>query len=472
MAIRRSRTPAQVATGLSAIGAVTAAGLVGVATPAAADTAGEPAQRPGQHTRPLPKLPSSAERTHTVRPGETVSAIAARYGTTITAIVQANDLNARAMIYVGQVLTIPAGTAASSGTATSATASTGSETGTYTVAAGDTLSGIAAAHATTVTQLMSLNSLGTSLIHPGQRLTVSGASSSTSSSGSASTTSTTAPSSGTRYTVRSGDTVSAIAARFDTTVGAIIAANDLNSRALIRIGQMLTIPGTTSNPSTAAPSTSASDGASAATSYTVQSGDTLSGIAAKHNTSVGAITALNDLRSSVIHPGQVLKIQGQLVPSTFLHYTYPDETVAAANQNKHELLAAGVPSKLQMQDIIRTTAQQMGVDPALALAVAQQESGFDQAAVSPANAIGAMQVIPTSGEWASDLVGRDLDLLDPHDNAVAGVAILRWLVANAPDLPTAIAGYYQGMGSVTRYGMYADTRRYVANVQTLMTRYA
>ena len=83
-----------------------------------------------------------------------------------------------------------------------------------------------------------------------------------------------------------------------------------------------------------------------------------------------------------------------------------------------------------------------------------------------------MQVIPTSGEWASDLVGRDLDLLDPHDNAVAGLAILRWLVGNAPDLPTAIAGYYQGMGSVSRNGMFSDTRRYVANVQTLMTRYA
>lgn len=475
MAIRRTRTPVQVATGLSAIGAVTAAGLVGVVSPAAADSPTEPSQRPGAHTRPVPMLPSSAERTHTVRLGETVSAIAARYGTTITAIVQANDLNARAMIYVGQVLTIPtaassSSTATASGSATPASISSTPGTSTYAVASGDTLSGIAAAHDTTVSQLMSLNSLSSSLIHPGQKLTVTGTSASTSTT--SSTSSASAPATGSTYTVRSADTVSAIAARFGTTVGAIIAANDLNARALIRIGQVLTIPGAATTTSTAATPPTTSTSTSAATSYTVASGDTLSGIAAKHDTTVRAITTLNDLSSSVIYPGQVLRIQGQLVPSTFLHYTYPDETVAAANQNKQELLDAGAPSKQEMQDIIRTTAQQMGVDPALALAVAQQESGFDQTAVSPANAIGAMQVIPTSGEWASDLVGRDLDLLDPHDNAVAGVAILRWLVGNAPDLPTAIAGYYQGMGSVSRNGMFSDTRRYVANVQTLMTRYA
>ena len=38
-------------------------------------------------------------------------------------------------------------------------------------------------------------------------------------------------------------------------------------------------------------------------------------------------------------------------------------------------------------------------------------------------------------------------------------------------LPTAIAGYYQGATSVQRNGMFADTRRYVANVQTHMTRF-
>lgn len=54
-----------------------------------------------------------------------------------------------------------------------------------------------------------------------------------------------------------------------------------------------------------------------------------------------------------------------------------------------------------------------------------------------------MQVIPSSGQWASVLVGRKLNLLDPYDNATAGVAIIRALIATSKDLDTAIAGYYQ-----------------------------
>ena len=112
----------------------------------------------------------------------------------------------------------------------------------------------------------------------------------------------------------------------------------------------------------------------------------------------------------------------------------------------------------------------MGVDPALALAFAYQESGFNQRAVSPANAIGTMQVIPSSGEWASDLVGRKLNLLDPYDNATAGVAIIRQLIATSKDLDNAIAGYYQGQYSVSKYGMYDDTKALRGSHQGAPTR--
>jgi soluble lytic murein transglycosylase-like protein len=160
------------------------------------------------------------------------------------------------------------------------------------------------------------------------------------------------------------------------------------------------------------------------------------------------------------------------MPNTFLGRTYPDATVQAATANRDALAARSVPSREQMQQIIADTARQWGVDPALALAVGFQESGFNMRAVSPANAIGAMQVIPSSGQWASDLSGRKIDLLDPYDNATAGVVILRQLIRSEPDdLGKAIAGYYQGLASVRRNGMFDDTRRYVANVQTLMARF-
>lgn len=130
-----------------------------------------------------------------------------------------------------------------------------------------------------------------------------------------------------------------------------------------------------------------------------------------------------------------------------------------------------VPSRSEMQALIRSTAKSMGVDPALALAHAQQESGFNQRAVSPANAIGAMQVIPSTGEWMSGMVGRKLNLLDPRDNVAAGVATIKYNLANAESLDHAIAAYYQGLGGVRKYGMYSDTKVYVANVKSLMKQY-
>jgi len=145
--------------------------------------------------------------------------------------------------------------------------------------------------------------------------------------------------------------------------------------------------------------------------------------------------------------------------------------VAAANVNKASLNSMAVPSRTQMQQLVIDTARAMGVDPALAQAIAYQESGFNQRAVSPANAVGGMQVIPSSGEWASALVGRDLNLLVAQDNVTAGVAILRQLQRNGTNLDIAIAGYYQGERSVRERGMNSDTVRYVASVKSLMARF-
>ena len=184
--------------------------------------------------------------------------------------------------------------------------------------------------------------------------------------------------------------------------------------------------------------------------------------------------------SSIIYPGQKLALAGSsvapastppaatvtpLVPSTFLGFSYPAAVVSSANQNKALLNASPVPSREQMKKIVADTARRMGVDPSLALAFAFQESSFDHRSVSPANAIGTMQVIPSSGQWASDLVGRKLNLLDPYDNATAGVAIIRQLIRTSKDRDTAIAGYYQGQYSVSKYGMYDDTKHYVASIK-------
>ncbi|WBL18098.1 MULTISPECIES: lytic transglycosylase domain-containing protein [Citricoccus] len=159
------------------------------------------------------------------------------------------------------------------------------------------------------------------------------------------------------------------------------------------------------------------------------------------------------------------------MPNTFLHYTYPDHVVSDANRNKRQLLNSPLPSRSEAQALVRSTAVSMGVDPSLALAHAFTESHFDAAAVSPANAIGIMQVIPSSGEWASQMVGRELNLLDPQDNVVAGVAIIRHLQRTSSSLDIGIASYYQGAAGVKRNGMYPDTKDYVNKVKGYMGRF-
>lgn len=114
-------------------------------------------------------------------------------------------------------------------------------------------------------------------------------------------------------------------------------------------------------------------------------------------------------------------------------------------------------STAQIKSMVATTARWMGVDPSLAL-FAQQESGFRQNVTSSAGAIGTMQVMPSSGTWASQVVGRPLNLRNAQDNITAGVAIIRSLVRTSPSLQIAIASYYQGQYPVMHRGTCQDTR--------------
>jgi soluble lytic murein transglycosylase-like protein len=156
--------------------------------------------------------------------------------------------------------------------------------------------------------------------------------------------------------------------------------------------------------------------------------------------------------------------------STSLGRTYATAVSRAADLNRAAVGERPRTSSLQIQAMIVTAASRYGVDPSLAMAVAYRESGFHQHRVSPANAIGVMQVVPSAGAWASIVVGRRLDLLDVEDNITAGVVLLSCLLATVPE-QLAVAGYYQGLTSVHRSGLLPDTRRYVTAVQTLRSRF-
>ncbi len=125
----------------------------------------------------------------------------------------------------------------------------------------------------------------------------------------------------------------------------------------------------------------------------------------------------------------------------------------------------------EVREIVAATARRYGVDPSLALAVAFHESGFQQHVVSPVDAIGVMQVLPSTGRGVSKIVGRELDLLDVRDNVTAGVALLDSLLASTGSSDKALAGYYQGLGSVAKRGLLPQTEAYIRNVNALRPRF-
>ena len=101
------------------------------------------------------------------------------------------------------------------------------------------------------------------------------------------------------YTVKSGDSLWSIANRFGTTVAVLKELNNLNTNEL-SVGQVLKLPG----------STSSSESGITSNTYTVKSGDSLWSIARKHNTTVSEIQKLNQLSSTLLQVGQVLKLPG------------------------------------------------------------------------------------------------------------------------------------------------------------------
>jgi soluble lytic murein transglycosylase-like protein len=109
-------------------------------------------------------------------------------------------------------------------------------------------------------------------------------------------------------------------------------------------------------------------------------------------------------------------------------------------------------------------AAEHGLDPALVLAVVQAESGGDPLAVSPAGALGLMQVMP-------DKFSPGEDPFDPEANLRAGCSYLRRMLDRyGGDLESALAAYNAGPGAVDRWGgvpPYPETVSYVERVLLL-----
>jgi len=114
------------------------------------------------------------------------------------------------------------------------------------------------------------------------------------------------------------------------------------------------------------------------------------------------------------------------------------------------------------RDLIVSQARREGVDPALALAVVLQESGGNPSAVSPAGAMGLMQLMPGTAQELG--VTRPLD---PTQNLAGGLDYLRQKLTEFGSVPLALAAYNAGSGAVSAWGgvpPYPETQAYVSNI--------
>ena len=335
----------------------------------------------------------------------------------------------------------------------------------YTVQPGDTLGAIADRHGVPLGDLFRLNGLGwSSIIYPGQQIRLAD-------DAGASAPAAPAPAPSVTYTVRSGDSLWAISQRTGVGLSDLFRLNGLGPASTIYPGQQIILRQAGAPASTPAPATQAAAPRSAA----------------PHSAAPAPAAAPQAARpaaaQSATAPGAAPQAAtGSDRPSWWNEETFRHKTMWGVSEKTglslDELFAGGhggstgTESAAQIQAIVRQTAAEMGVPAPLALAIAEQESSFRQNVTSPAGAIGVMQIMPANASWVSSLAGRNLDLRNTADNVAAGVAMLRWLLRQAPTEDIAIAGYYQGLYGVQAYGMYPDTKAYVAQVKQRMAKYS
>jgi N-acetylmuramoyl-L-alanine amidase len=212
--------------------------------------------------------------------------------------------------------------------------------------------------------------------------------------------------------------------------------------------------------------------------HLVRPGETLTSVAAVDGLSIEAIAAANDISPQAqLIAGQTLWIPPQTATHTAAATPVPTRTAPAPTRSEPVGAAVGAPvptSERVSSAQIAGVAGANGVPAALAEAIAWQESGWNNAEVSDVGAVGVMQIVPKTWMWIDGYLtpSDPLGTASASENIRAGVLLLRQLLQlTAGNERLAVAGYFQGLASVKRFGMYGSTRHYVADVLALAQRF-
>ena len=257
-------------------------------------------------SKPVAKIKT---KTYQVKRGEYLKVIADRYALSVHELADLTPgLDTSSSLYVGQKINVPVNDVKSSDPKLESKvidqtkfknvkAETEYKTENYKVQRGDSLSSIAVQSKMTLSELAELNKLSPSKsLHAGQVIKIPAGSSTPDS-----------------YTVQSGDSLTAVANKYNLQVSQVAELNGLHTNSGLFVGQKLKLTGT--------PEVSVKNEAkSEVTSkdiHVVRSGETLASIARKYKLQVSFLAALNGLsRNEALEAGQRLKVEGDLPKST------------------------------------------------------------------------------------------------------------------------------------------------------------
>ena len=248
-----------------------------------------------------------------------------------------------------------------------------------------------------------------------------------------------------QHQVVNGDNLWKIADAYKVTVDELVKLNGIEYPDLLLPGQVIKLPGGPPAPGTI--------------EYEVKAGETLSHVAIWFDVSIESLKEANQIAEvRHIRPGQKLKIPGAKLP--------PSEPEAQAVRRP--------PENPELERTLEAAAADFGLNPRMVKALAWVESGWQQHAVSPAGAMGVMQVTPVTAQWLEQSVfGFQLNEdVSVHDNIKMGTRYLRLLLeATGGHEDLAIASYYQGYGTTAAGKVYEETKAYLQAVRSVQANY-
>ncbi len=226
------------------------------------------------------------------------------------------------------------------------------------------------------------------------------------------------------YVVQPGDTLWAISQANGLTVAQLAAANNIDPNNILPIGRHLFIPSATSSNSSSSNSSSGNS--------SNQAGQSPSGS------------------------------NPRTFCSTFTPNSGPWGQLPQVLQDS--------PSRLALQPLFERWASYYNLSLPLLEAIAWQESGWQQDAVSSAGAIGTGQLMPATAAFVSStIIGERMNINSTSDNIRMSAAFLSYLAdVEGNNRCMTIAAYYEGPLNLSQYGVFTESQAYVASVEALI----